>query len=326
MLKFRFINPIILIVSCLILSVSGCQAVTKSKTNAPPTRGTQNRSPLRLPFPFLPGSSSPTPAEPSPVPRPYEEPQRTPPPPAPAVSWMDRLMLRRGTNRPSKSMNPNRKGVFNNKVTTRPEERQQNLRSYQLQNIFQPKAIQQVEKTRFGNHYPQHVSASEFRNHPSITQYELIKPGSQFISDDHQSQPLYQQPVVLGFDSNVQMFKHFETQGTARPNPSLYGQQYEVQANKPTSNYPGIDQWSQANWRSPSLVSDWNRQRPRQMTPSNKILPVMSVPQDATSDDVEKWPHHEVKIKSSNRFEEIPPPVFDEDKQHVILIKPRQKN
>lgn len=287
MLNFRVINPVTLFIPCLILSLSGCQMMTQSKSNTPPTPRTQNRYPLRLPFPFLPRSSKPTPAEPTPSSRPYEEQQRTPPPPAPALSWMDRLMLQRGTNRPSKSMNPHRKGILNNKVTTRQKESQQNLRSYQLQNMFQPKAIQQV---------------------------------------DQQLQPLYQQPVVLGFDSNVQMSERFDTQEIVRPTPSLHGQQHEMQANSSESSYSGIDHWSQANWHSPSLVSDWNQQHSRQMTPSTKILPVLSVPQYANSEDVEKWPHHEEKVQSHNRFEEIPPPVFDEDKQHGIIIQPRYEH
>ena len=301
----RFFNISILLIACLIMSLSGCKAARKSTPEIHPA---PLRVPLmRMPIPFSPERTAPT------TPRSYEEQVKpTPPPPAPAVSWFNKMKWQPVTRRSRKD--------------NRLSQNSQSLQSYQLQNIFGQNPTSQGNQIRFGNSHPQHLSASEFNKQNESTRYQVVQPNSklmtyhQYYSNSHQ-QPIVSsnyQPVAISFDAMSETSQPRMNRSVDQQHPVVS----EYQEQQPIQKNGGIANWSEANWLTPSDVSDWNRRRPTQMNPSNKILPVMSVPQDASSADLEQWPHLEREIPSHEQIEELEPPVFDKD-ERVIIIQPR---
>ncbi|VAX38648.1 hypothetical protein MNBD_PLANCTO02-1586 [hydrothermal vent metagenome] len=305
----------ILLIPSFILFLSGCQTSGyQQNPSAPQSSFFQNRF-LRFPNSFESRQSNPTP--PAPVEsaphilQPYEEPNLITPPPAPAVSHLGKRKQQRNNNRPGKELRPHRSGLFASRSQTI-----QNKSSFltdRFRNLFFSRRAQQKEEIRFGNTSPEYLSASQFNKINNETRYSLVEQGSQQVAFD---QPI-DQPVALGFDSR--------RVNTQQSTPSLYGHQEQ----KISSNHSGIENWSQANWHSPSFVKDWKRQEyPKQMTPSNRILPAMSVPENHSASDVELWPHFEKKIEpleSLKPVKIIEPPHFDEDPNHVIIIRPRSR-
>ncbi len=300
---------LILLLPSFIIILSGCQTSGYQQNHSAPQRPFLQRSFLRFPNSFESRPSSPTPAEPAPhILQPYEEPNLITPPPAPAVSHLNKRKQRHNNNRPGKELRSHRNGLFASR--SRENQNKSNFLAARFKKLFLPRTTKQQEKIGFGNTSPESLSASQFDKTNNKRRYSLVEQGSQQVAFDQ----LIDQPVALGFDSR--------SGNTQQSTPSLYGHQEQ----KWSLNTSGIESWSQANWHSPSFVEDWKKQEhSKQMTPSNRILPVMSVPKNHSANDVEQWPHFEEKVESFKPFKpaKIEPPHFDEDPDHVIIIQPR---